>query len=44
MSDAKVFYPAAASVNGKIYVIGSTIFEPEFKFFRATEESSLFQS
>ena len=43
MSDAKVFYPAAVPVKGKIYVIGSTIFEPECKFFRATNESSLFE-
>ena len=43
MSDAKVFYPAAVSLNGKIYAIGSTIFESECKFFRATNETSLFE-
>lgn len=43
MSDAKVSYPAAVSVSGKIYAIGSTIFEPECKFFRSTTESSLFK-
>jgi len=36
MSDSKVFYPAAASYEGKIYVIGSTLFESSRRFFRAT--------
>ena len=36
MSDSKVFYPAAASFDGKVYVIGSTLFEPNQRFFRAT--------
>ena len=36
VSDSKVFFPAAASVDGKVYVIGSTLFEPNQKIFRAT--------
>lgn len=36
MSDSTVFYPAAACCDGKIYVIGSTLFEADQRFFRAT--------
>ncbi len=41
ISDAEVFMPAAAELDGRLYVIGSSIFEPDKRVFRSTEVSGL---
>jgi hypothetical protein len=41
ISDAEVFKPAAAELDGRLYVIGSSVFETDKRLFRSTEVSGL---
>jgi hypothetical protein len=41
ISDAEVFMPAAAELDGRLYVIGTSVIEPDKRVFRSTEVSGL---